>query len=692
MVFLVLFSSRGIGQSTQITCLQTVNNEDIVINWNSPGIPSSQFVAYHLYDAINSAAPFSLLASVNSINTLSYTLDNAAALSSDFCFYVQLEYLVGGIPTLAPPSEIVCTMFLDVSPSSAPQGLALIDWQNPFPNIANGGNYTLTMEYDGIVSTIATLPQGTTFFSQEISVCNAVLNFQVTYQAPGGCTHISNIAGELLTDLTPPAIPLITSVSIDHTTNDAVISWEPSASPDTQGYIVYRCNPNGVTTLIDTVFGYNNTQFIDIIANTAAGPVSYLLAAIDTCYSGVPPSPNTSPAADICNKSVFLPSIAYGVCEDFVEVNWSAFEGWTNGVNSYEVFHRFGTEPFTLIAVVPPDQLSYNHLVPVGGINSYYVRAVSEPMGAASQTYFSISNLQNVNVVYPASPAYNYINVVTVAEKNKIDISILTQGLGTEHVYSIERRKVGSSDWDEITVLTNTTGSELFYRDSLGVDTDFFTYDYRAIVTNVCGDIVDTTEISTSVLLSGFAYGSRQVNALQWSDYTGWIGGVLEYRIIRRKGLEGPEELIETLPGTINYYEDDVSSLTQSPGDFFYLIECVSNSTTDFPDNFLARSNEIRLSMDPVIWVPNAFVIDGFNNTFGPIISFANFDEYRMIIYSRWGDVMYDTTDINAPWDGFMNGEKVQEGTYVYFITIEDGKGKPIERRGTVTLLSRRDE
>jgi gliding motility-associated-like protein len=74
------------------------------------------------------------------------------------------------------------------------------------------------------------------------------------------------------------------------------------------------------------------------------------------------------------------------------------------------------------------------------------------------------------------------------------------------------------------------------------------------------------------------------------------------------------------------------------------------------------------------------------------VISFADFTNYRMIIYSRWGDVIYDTTDFLAPWDGFMNGEPVQQGVYVYFISIEDGKGRPIESRGTVTLLSLRDQ
>lgn len=676
-------------QAPTINCVQSFSaSSNNIINWQSPADPGGNFIAYHIYTAIDPSAPFTLLTTINNITINIFNHVIPGGIVGDQCYYIVTEYNNGGTPTMSAPSPIVCSIFLNVSPSAAPQGLAFLDWNNPYPNDQVGGTYTVRMEYPaGVWTTLANLPQEITAYSHEISVCDEVLNFQITYDGPGTCDFTSNIDGELLTDLTPPAIPNVTSVSVDHTTNDAIITWEPSASLDCQGYIVYRCLPNGGVALIDTAFGYLNTSFTDILANTTTGPVSYVVAAIDTCYSGIPPSPNTSAAGDVCNASVFLNPIGYAICEDFVDLNWTAYQGWEDGVDVYEIFHSFNGSPFTLIDAITGSNLSYQHTVTVGGVNSYYIRAKS-----VTGNYSSISNLRNVNVIYPPEPAYNYISYATVIDANEIHIELITTTTGSDIFYTLERQQTGTDDWDELETINMGGNIQYLFKDSLSLNTNIFTYEYRAIVRNICDDIIDTTNVAITMLLNGFSYNDRLVNALQWSHYQGWDVGVNEYIIYRTIGLEGVEEELTRVGGNINYYEDDVSELSFSPGDFSYRIEAVSISSAVYPDIYYSSSNIIRLTMAPIVWVPNAFVVDGFNSTFQPVISFANFDEYRLIIYSRWGDVIFDTTDINEPWDGFMNGELVQEGKYVYFITIEDGKGKPVEFRGTVLLLSNRDQ
>jgi gliding motility-associated-like protein len=269
---------------------------------------------------------------------------------------------------------------------------------------------------------------------------------------------------------------------------------------------------------------------------------------------------------------------------------------------------------------------------------------------------------------------------------------LITTATGSDIFYTLERQQSGTDDWDELETINMGPNTVHLFEDSLSLNTDIFTYEYRAIVRNICDDIIDTTNIAVTILLTGFSYNDRLVNALQWSHYQGWDVGINEYIIYRTIGLEGVEEELTRVGGNITYYEDDVSTLNFSPGDFTYRIEAVSIASAVYPGIYSASSNAVRLTLQPIVWVPNAFVVDGFNTTFRPIISFANFEEYRMIIYSKWGDVIFDTTDINEAWDGFMNGEPVQEGVYVYFITIEDGKGKPVEYRGTVLLLSNRDQ
>lgn len=673
--------------SPQISCISTVLNSSLQLNWTPPSDPGNNFISYHIFQAPASTGPFVEIAELTNLGDNSYTV-TPPIINSDLCFYIQVEALVGGIPTLSPPSPTYCSLFLNVSPSAAPQGYAFLDWNNPFPGGTLSGEYSVLMEYPvGVWTEIVNLPQEITSYSHEISVCDQFLNFQVVFETTSGCDYTSNIAGELLTDLTPPAIPTITSVSIDHLTNDAIIEWEESNSPDTQGYILYYCQPNGTVIIIDTIYGIDNTQFVDILAPTAVGPVSYLIAAIDTCYSGFPPSPNTSPAGDVCNASVYISPIGYAVCEEDVDINWTDYEGWVDGVEFYEVYHRFNGGPFSLVATLDGNTTTYNHLVTLGGTNSYYVKAISAGGG-----YEAISNLQNVQVTYPVAPGFTYITSASVIEDGRIDVEVLTAPVGSDHFYHFERQQLGTNDWDEMIVLNNFGSSIVEFQDEDNVKADVFNYMYRVIVENVCEDFVDTSEVAITCLLNGFAYNDRLSNALQWTDYIGFDAGVGEYRIHRKQGLDGTFEVVSTLGGNINYYEDDVSALEFSNGDFSYKIEAISAPSPAYASEYSAFSNEIRLSLNPVIWVPNAFVVDGFNTTFGPVIRFADFETFQMVIYSRWGDVIYQTTDIAAPWDGFMNGQPVQEGVYVYYISIKDGQGRLEERRGTVTLLSSRDQ
>lgn len=89
------------------------------------------------------------------------------------------------------------------------------------------------------------------------------------------------------------------------------------------------------------------------------------------------------------------------------------------------------------------------------------------------------------------------------------------------------------------------------------------------------------------------------------------------------------------------------------------------------------------------IYIPNAFSPngDGINDTF--LIKGEFITEFKMLIYDRWGNVVYKTDDLNEWWDGTANGgnEKAQIDVYVYVIEATDIKSKKHTYRGTVTLL-----
>ena len=60
-----------------------------------------------------------------------------------------------------------------------------------------------------------------------------------------------------------------------------------------------------------------------------------------------------------------------------------------------------------------------------------------------------------------------------------------------------------------------------------------------------------------------------------------------------------------------------------------------------------------------------------------------------MKIYDRWGEIMFETNDINIGWNGgIMNGnEQAISGIYVYFIEIENIYGEVIIYQDSFKLL-----
>ena len=56
-------------------------------------------------------------------------------------------------------------------------------------------------------------------------------------------------------------------------------------------------------------------------------------------------------------------------------------------------------------------------------------------------------------------------------------------------------------------------------------------------------------------------------------------------------------------------------------------------------------------------------------------------------IYNRWGERVFNTTDINDGWDGRFNDKPQPLGTYVYVIEAVTSTGKRFYKQGNVTLV-----
>lgn len=94
------------------------------------------------------------------------------------------------------------------------------------------------------------------------------------------------------------------------------------------------------------------------------------------------------------------------------------------------------------------------------------------------------------------------------------------------------------------------------------------------------------------------------------------------------------------------------------------------------------------------IWAPTAFSPngDGFNDRFRAIYSDQDvLEDYKMLIYDRWGQLVFESSDILQSWDGYYKGKMCPVGAYTYIISFRKPEGKSLVQkipfRGMVTLI-----
>ena len=89
-------------------------------------------------------------------------------------------------------------------------------------------------------------------------------------------------------------------------------------------------------------------------------------------------------------------------------------------------------------------------------------------------------------------------------------------------------------------------------------------------------------------------------------------------------------------------------------------------------------------------FVPNAFSPngDGLNDVFKVIPRYDYVRDFTLQIYSRWGNLIFESQGSNSAWDGTFNGQPVSKGVYVYRIGYRDFQTKSSKTvQGTVMVV-----
>ncbi|MBL8000633.1 MAG: gliding motility-associated C-terminal domain-containing protein [Flavobacteriales bacterium] len=658
-----------------LRCINVSPAGDVTLTWVAPPDPNGIFSAYEIYHSTAAGGPFNMLATIPVYGQSSW-FHPAAGANAGPQYYYMVTLSSSPPPNASVPGPVMASMFLTVN-QSTPLGNAVVDWtllSSPLPPTADP-DQSVAMEHPlGIWSQVATVLAPQSVYEHVVSVCDDSLTFRVAVTDAIGCVSTSNLAGGTFQDVTPPSPPVMLTQSVDTATNQTVIDWAASPQGDTDGYIVVLITSGG-NIVIDTVWGQNNTQYVWAGSDAGGGAESYTVAAFDTCYSGTPPSPNTS-AAPVPSHTTMFTTIAYDKCGGDISVNWSPYVGFP--VQAYQVFAQRDGGAVYLLGTYPAGVSSAPHddvdpFIPY----CYVVKAIEQ-----GGTRTALSNKACRVTDYPTVPAWNYIRVATVAGEDHIQVIDSIDATAQVKRYRVER-SVNGDPWQQVAALGPVPGPVLVYND-LDVVTAERSYTYRILVDDSCGNEVLVSNTANTILLQAEA-GLDGFNRLRWNGYATWAGVVSGYTVLRAVG-DGPFVAIAVTPPGQWSYDDNVEQLYTSNGRFCYQVEAIEAGNPALV-NAVSVSNTVCAIQEEQVWIPNAFIAGGVNDSFKPVLAYADAKGYELTIFNRWGQAFWTTNDPQEAWDGTYNGQPVPQGVYGYYCSFLNGAGKREERRGTVTFI-----
>lgn len=103
----------------------------------------------------------------------------------------------------------------------------------------------------------------------------------------------------------------------------------------------------------------------------------------------------------------------------------------------------------------------------------------------------------------------------------------------------------------------------------------------------------------------------------------------------------------------------------------------------DFTNDIYALTVKQELDINiPQIFSPNG---DGVNDDL--LALGDDIIKFQMLIYNRWGELVFESTDPNRGWNGKYKDINAQQGVYVYVLNAELKDVGPINKKGDITLV-----
>ncbi|MEN9447762.1 MAG: hypothetical protein RJA25_1052 [Bacteroidota bacterium] len=495
----------------------------------------------------------------------------------------------------------------------------------------------------------------------------------------GSCnnpTPPAKTTSDTLDNIKPQPYIALKNVSVIN--NQVQVNWYPAPSPEVVAYLVY--NDRDGFTAPDTVVGRNNTTFLDVIHNPNQFAITYKIRALEYCEDPAGLQGAITPDSSD-HRTILVQVSAPDKCTQTANISWQSYKVGSAQVVSYEIQQSINRSAYTTIATQPASANS-SLLQNIPFKDSVCIRIKANlPNGAVS---YSNERCFSADVIQ--KPVHDYIRNITI-ENGDIIIDYKKDTAAAPARTVILQR---SNDGILFSPIVNTptepdNKTYLFTDPQLKVGSQTFTY--RVNLLDSCFT-THSSDTATTLYL-GIKVKSNNKAELLWNGFE--LDNITFDHYTLEKIIGNDTTSLGNFPrsqsnylenGLFNYGADSLSEICYRLTAFF------KNNNDAAPRPMLqSHSNIICVQPTPKVFVPQAFVPTGHNNTFKPFLLYALPDGYEFKIFDRWYQLVFATNDINASWDGSFKGVPAQLDAYIYTIKFKGKDGKDYNQSGTVMLL-----
>ena len=263
------------------------------------------------------------------------------------------------------------------------------------------------------------------------------------------------------------------------------------------------------------------------------------------------------------------------------------------------------------------------------------------------------------------------ISLTNVTVKDNQHIRLKWQPHPDGQQYRVQRKKL-NDPWLNVA----TTDTSTYLDQQVNVQTHHYRYRVKGL--DSCGNASLPSNTGRNILLEGKSKGNESAT-LQWNPYQEWPQGVREYHL-QKSGQPGN---FERLTSTTDTTYQDQGYFNPKRDSQYYRVEAIRRGQPEV----ISTSNIRALPFEARLFIPDAFSPngDGLNDTFQ--VNATGIFNYSLKVYNRWGELVYESNNPEAGWDGTYKGEQAPVGVYFYTLYATGNYGKPISREGPVQLI-----